>query len=139
MTHLTTVTGSFHAKVVAARLGAEGIPAQVRGGVDGLYPIFADIRIYVRADQLDAAREILLGDAVDAVFVDAVERRQDETTDHRDRRRRSSPPGDETGSAPRRRLPVHRDGRLGLVLAAATLALVVVLVVVGTIAAGSRF
>lgn len=76
MAHLTTVVGSFHAKVVAARLGAEGIPAQLRGGVDGPYPIFDEVRIYVRADQVDLAREVLaadasearLGDAVDAVF-----------------------------------------------------------------------
>jgi hypothetical protein len=68
MTHLTTVTGSFHAKVLAARLGTEGIPAQLRGAVDGIYPIFAEVAVFVPTGQLELAREILLADAVDAVF-----------------------------------------------------------------------
>jgi hypothetical protein len=68
MTYLTTVSGGFHAKVLAARLGAEGIPAMLRGGVDGIYPIFVGIAVYVPAGQLETAREILLADAVDAAF-----------------------------------------------------------------------
>jgi hypothetical protein len=71
MTHLTTIVGSFQAKVVAARLGAEGIPAQLRGGIDGIYPIFNEVRVYVPSDQAEAAREILLADSVDAVFDEA--------------------------------------------------------------------
>jgi hypothetical protein len=68
MTHLVTVVGSFRAKVMAARLGAEGILAQMRGGIDGVYPIFEEVQIFVRADQLEMAREVLLADAVDAAF-----------------------------------------------------------------------
>ena len=71
MAHLTTIVGSFQAKVVAARLGAEGIPAQLRGGVDSVYPIFNEVRVYVPSDQVDAAREILLADAVDSLFLEA--------------------------------------------------------------------
>ncbi len=73
MAHLTTISGSFQAKVVAARLGAEGIPAQLRGGVDGIYPIFDEVMIYVRADQVDLAREVLLADAREADLADAVD------------------------------------------------------------------
>lgn len=68
MVLLTTVGGGFHAKVVAARLGVEGIPVQLRGGVDGLYPIFSEVQVLVPAAQLETARQILLADAVDAVF-----------------------------------------------------------------------
>jgi hypothetical protein len=68
MTLLTTVSSAFHAKVLAARLGAEGIPTQLRGGVDGMYPIFAEVYVLVPRGQLDMAREILLADAVDALF-----------------------------------------------------------------------
>jgi hypothetical protein len=119
LTYLTTVTGSFHAKVLVARLGTEGIPAQLRGAVDGLYPIFAEVRIYVRADQVDAAREVLLADAVDAVFQEAA----DEQAGARKRRAGTGEGGSE------------RDPRRMLLLV--TLAIVVVLVVVGTLAAGT--
>jgi hypothetical protein len=70
---LTTVNSAFHAKVLAARLGAEGIPTQLRGGVDGMYPIFAEVYVMVPRGQLDMAREILLADSVDALFDEAGE------------------------------------------------------------------
>jgi hypothetical protein len=73
MTLLTTVSSAFHAKVLAARLGAEGIPTQLRGGVDGIYPIFAEAYVLVPRGQLEMAREILLADAVDALFDEAHE------------------------------------------------------------------
>lgn len=56
---LTRASDAFHASVVAARLGAEGIVPHVRG-VDVLVP----------ADDLDAAREVLLVDEVEAAFED---------------------------------------------------------------------
>ncbi len=67
MEHLTSVSGSFRAKVIAARLGTEGVLAEIRGCVD-VYPIFGEVDIYVRSDQLELAREILLADAVDDAF-----------------------------------------------------------------------
>lgn len=127
MTHLTTVSDGFHAKVLAARLGAEGIPAMLRGGVDGIYPIFVGIAVFVPAAQLDLAREILLADAVEAAF------------DEIEPARRASlglpevPPDEprEGGAGARRRVrPALRR-----TLAAVALAVVVTLVLVGYLAA----
>jgi hypothetical protein len=124
MTYLTTVAGSFHGKVVAARLGAEGIPAQLRGGVDGPYPIFGEVHVYVRCDQLDLAREVLLADAVDAVFADLVER---------DAKGAGRSPAPRRAGGSRGRLSALGSRR---VLALLTLAIAVMLVVVGTLASG---
>ncbi|MGD0439257.1 MAG: hypothetical protein ABSB52_01400 [Acidimicrobiales bacterium] len=68
MIHLTTVVGSFHGHVLAARLGSEGIPVELRGLSDGPYPLAASVEVFVHADQLELAQAILLGDAVDAAF-----------------------------------------------------------------------
>jgi hypothetical protein len=70
MTLLTTVGGSFHAHVLAARLASEGIEAQLRGAVASPYGLtmgdIARIDVYVPAEQLDDARYVLLNDEVDA-------------------------------------------------------------------------
>jgi hypothetical protein len=58
MVKLTTVAGSFEAKVLAARLGAEGVLCELKGGVDGPYP-FGPVHVYVEEPQLDLARELL--------------------------------------------------------------------------------
>ncbi len=58
MVKLTTVGGSFEAKVLAARLGAEGVLCELKGGVDGPYP-FGPVHVYVEEPQLDLARELL--------------------------------------------------------------------------------
>jgi hypothetical protein len=68
MVHLTTVLGSFHGHVLAARLGAEGIPVELRGLSEGPYPLPANVRVFVHEDQLELARSLLLADAVDAAF-----------------------------------------------------------------------
>jgi hypothetical protein len=68
MVHLITVVGSFHGHVLAARLGADGIPVELRGMSDGPYPLPANVEVYVHEDQLELARALLLGDAVDAAF-----------------------------------------------------------------------
>ena len=68
--HLTTVAGSFHAKVIAARLASEGVASELRGYSDGPYPLPSVVHVLVPADQLELAREILLGDAVDAAFLE---------------------------------------------------------------------
>jgi hypothetical protein len=67
MTYLTTVVGSFHGRVLAARLGAEGVLVVLKGGTDP-YPVQTLIDVLVPADQLSLAREILLADAVDDAF-----------------------------------------------------------------------
>jgi hypothetical protein len=67
MVHLRTVPNAFHARVIAARLGADGIVTQLRGAVDGVYPI-GDVMVYVREDDFDDAQELLLADEVESVF-----------------------------------------------------------------------
>ena len=58
---------SFHARVIAARLGSEGIVTDLRGNVDSLYPV-GDVHVYVDQEDLDEAREILLVDDVESAF-----------------------------------------------------------------------
>ena len=72
MVPLTTAQGSFHAGVIAARLGAEGILTEVVGGPSGIYPIPAPVQVLVDEDDLPAASELLMADEVEAVF-DGVE------------------------------------------------------------------
>jgi hypothetical protein len=57
----------FEAKVLAARLGAEGIVWEYRGNVDGVYPIGA-VDVLVAEGDLDRARELLLVDEVEAAL-----------------------------------------------------------------------
>ncbi len=70
MRHLTTVQGSFHGRLIAARLGSEGVLVELRGMSDGPYPLQGAVEVFVSEAQLPLAREILLADAVDAA-VDA--------------------------------------------------------------------
>jgi hypothetical protein len=67
MVRLATVTSTFHAKVIAARLGAEGIVTELRGNVDGPYPM-GDVHVFVDQIDLDDAQEILMVDEVEAAF-----------------------------------------------------------------------
>src|SRR5581483_11092533 len=66
MVHLTMAAGSFHARVLAARLGADGILTGLRGSVDGPYPVVSEVEVLVPVDDLDVARELLLTDEVEA-------------------------------------------------------------------------
>src|SRR2546423_11893034 len=70
MVLLRTVPTSFHARVLAARLGADGIPTHLRGPVEGPYPM-GDVMVYVTEHDIDVARQLLLADDVEAVFVSA--------------------------------------------------------------------
>ena len=67
MVRLATVGTSFHARVIAARLGAEGILTDLRGNVDGLYPV-GDVHVYVDQEDLAEAREILMVDDIESAF-----------------------------------------------------------------------
>ncbi len=58
MVLLATLSDSFEAKCLAARLGAEGVLWQLRGAVDGVYPL-GTVDLLVDADDLDVARELL--------------------------------------------------------------------------------
>jgi hypothetical protein len=68
MVHLTTVGSTFEARVVMARLGADGILTQLRGARDGPYPLPGPVEVLVVADQADEARQLLLADQVEAMF-----------------------------------------------------------------------
>lgn len=58
--------GTFHARVIAARLGADGVLAVLRGASDGPYPIDSEVEVLVPVDELDVARELLLIDDLEA-------------------------------------------------------------------------
>jgi hypothetical protein len=67
MVHVRTVPTSFHARVIAARLGSDGIVTQLRGNVGGPYP-FGEVSIWVGEDDADEAAELLLADEVEAAL-----------------------------------------------------------------------
>src|SRR5215207_5849251 len=67
MVRLTTVGTSFHARVIAARLGTEGIVTDLRGNVDGFYPVGV-VHVYVDQEDLAEAQEILFVDDVESAF-----------------------------------------------------------------------
>src|ERR1700679_3229394 len=68
MVHVRTVSTSFHARVIAARLGAEGIRTELRGNVGGPYP-FGAVSVWVGEDDAPDAHELPLADEGEAVFV----------------------------------------------------------------------
>jgi hypothetical protein len=64
---LTRVVDPFHARVLAARLGAEGIVTQLRGGIDNPYPMGL-VEVLVDEADLELAQALLLADEVEAAF-----------------------------------------------------------------------
>ena len=58
MVPLTTTTSPVVARVLAAHLGAEGIVWQLRGNVDGPYPV-GPIEVLVTAEDVERAREVV--------------------------------------------------------------------------------
>ena len=67
MVRLATVGTSFHARVIAARLGSEGIVTDLRGNIDGVYPV-GDVHVYVDQEDLAEAQELLMADEVESAF-----------------------------------------------------------------------
>lgn len=69
---LTSVGGSFAARVMEARLQSEGIDVDLRGALDGPYGLtvgdMARVDVYVPTDQIEDARMVLLSDEVDAAL-----------------------------------------------------------------------
>jgi hypothetical protein len=59
----------FHARVVVARLGSDGIVARLRGA-EGPYPMGV-VEVLVPADELEVAQELLLADEVESAFAAA--------------------------------------------------------------------
>jgi hypothetical protein len=60
MVRLTTCADGFEARLLAARLGSEGVVWSLRGGHDGPLAL-GTVDVLVDADDLDVARD-LLGD-----------------------------------------------------------------------------
>lgn len=58
MVPIATAADPFEAKLLAARLGAEGIVWELRGNVDGVYPI-GPFQVLVEADAAGAAHDLL--------------------------------------------------------------------------------
>jgi hypothetical protein len=58
MVSVTTAANAAQARILAARLGAAGIVWDLRGGVDGPYPV-GPVEVLVEEDGLEAARELL--------------------------------------------------------------------------------
>src|SRR5947209_11722730 len=65
MVRLLTSSSPIEAKLIVARLGAEGIVWDLRGSVDGPLPL-GPIDVLVDADDFARAREMLLDDDLDA-------------------------------------------------------------------------
>jgi primosomal protein N' len=72
MERLTSVNGSFPARVLAARLHSEGLDCELRGALDSVYRLtvgdMARVDVFVPADQMDDARLVMLVDEVDAAY-----------------------------------------------------------------------
>jgi len=72
MCRLTSVTGSFSAHLVAARLQSEGIDVQLRGALHGPYGLtvgeMARVDVFVPEDQLDDAELVMLATEVDSAL-----------------------------------------------------------------------
>ena len=67
MVCVARVSNAFHARVIAARLGSEGILTELRGAVDGPYPM-GEVQVLVGEDELADAQELLLADEVEDAF-----------------------------------------------------------------------
>ena len=72
MVHLRTVPDVFHARVIAARLGADGILTELRGAVGGPYPI-GSVSVWVTPADEEIACELLLADELEAAFEEVPE------------------------------------------------------------------
>ena len=83
---IVRVGDGFSARVIAARLGSEGIVTQLRGGIDTPYPM-GDVEVLVAEEDLEVARELLLADEVESAFVSS----GDEDVPRIRRRRRLHP------------------------------------------------
>jgi hypothetical protein len=64
------VNNEFHARVIAARLGSEGIVTELRGGISSPYPM-GDVEVLVSEVDFDEASTLLLADEVESAFDDS--------------------------------------------------------------------
>jgi len=132
---LMTVSGSFHARLLAARLGAEDVLVELRGLSDGPYPFQGPVDVLVESDRLELAREILLADAVEDAFSDGGA--EGGVEDGPVGGREGGSTGIEPSGAPEETSQgAERRPRLGRLPAALALGVVLLLVVVVVVAAG---
>ena len=72
MTRLTTVGGSFAARVLQARLEDEGLTVELRGNIDSPYAFtvggMSTVEVYVPEDDLEDAKLVMLVTEVDSVL-----------------------------------------------------------------------
>ena len=72
MARLTTVGGSFAARVLQARLEDEGLTVELRGNIDSPYAFtvggMSTVEVYVPEDDLEDAKLIMLVTEVDSVL-----------------------------------------------------------------------
>ena len=58
MALLLKTSNAFEARLIAARLGSDGILVELRGATDTPYPGLFDISVFVPEDDLELAREL---------------------------------------------------------------------------------
>ena len=66
MVPLTTAANPVTARIIAAHLGAEGIVWELRGNVDGPYPV-GPVEVLVAEEDLDVARQVVVEQEPDDV------------------------------------------------------------------------
>jgi hypothetical protein len=59
MVRLMTAANSMEARIIAARLGSEGIVWEFRGSVDGPFAI-GPVEVFVDADGYEAAKDLMV-------------------------------------------------------------------------------
>jgi hypothetical protein len=69
MVRLMTAANAMEARIIAARLGAEGIVWEFRGSVDGPLAL-GPVEVLVDVDGFESAKEMLLVDDVESSFAD---------------------------------------------------------------------
>jgi hypothetical protein len=69
MVPLTTAANPLAARILAAHLGAEGIVWELRGNVDGPYPV-GPVEVLVPADDLELARALVKSDDEQLTAID---------------------------------------------------------------------
>lgn len=67
MVRLMTAANAMEARIIAARLGSEGIVWEFRGSVDGPLAI-GPVEVLVDEEGFEVAKEILLADEVEAAL-----------------------------------------------------------------------
>jgi hypothetical protein len=60
MVRLTSTASAFEARVLAARLGADGVLVELRGApLDNVYPVLGEVEVWVPVDDFELARDLL--------------------------------------------------------------------------------